>query len=108
MLHDSSGVVTNQAGARTLADNTTNNEEADRVAEAVMFVSNYYNSKDDTTNLAANDIEITITNLVVMTHFLFQAITKLIDIEMAKGSSITSVNKDLDELDNVLRRCTPN
>ena len=91
-----------------MTDNTTTNnyneEETKRVAEAIRFVSNYYRTKDSNTILAINDLETTITNLVVMTHFLFEAVTKLIDIEMAKGSSITSVNRNLNELDSVLKR----
>lgn len=87
------------------SDNTNSGEEeANRVAEAVRFVSNYYRTKDSTTNLAVNDIETTITNLVVMNHFLFEAVTKLIDIEMSKGSPITSVNMNLNELDSVIKR----
>jgi hypothetical protein len=91
----------------TDTSNTSNNnkeEEIARMTEAIRFISNYYTTKDSTTNLAVNDIETTITNLVVMTHLLFTAVEKLIQIEMAKGSPITSVNRNLDELDDVLKR----
>jgi hypothetical protein len=88
----------------TYNTSTNSEEETKKIAEAIRFVSNYYHTKDNNTNLAVNDIETTITNLVVMTHFLFEAVTKLIDIEMSKGSPITSVNRNLNELDGVLKR----
>lgn len=85
----------------------TDDNEADtkRMAEAVRFISNYYSTKDHTTSLAVTDLEQTIDNLVVMCKFLFVATSKLIDIQLASGNNeITSVNENIQELNDVLKR----
>ena len=79
--------------------NHNNDEEhAKRMSEAVKFINNYYSTKDHNTSLAVSDLETTIDNLVIVCNFLFSAVTKLIDIQLAGGNNeITSLSKNIEE-----------
>jgi len=90
-----------------MTDSTNSNnseEETNRVAEAMRFVSNYCKTKNNNVSLEVSHIDITITNLIVMVDFLTRAVVKLVENSMADGSTVTSVNRNLDQLDTILKK----
>jgi hypothetical protein len=69
------------------------------ILEATDLIMKYTRHKGD--NMQLKDLETYIDALLKFSTFTFVALSKLIDIELAKG---TSNNKNIEEINDVLKR----
>ena len=72
------------------------------ILQAIDVVMKYTRHKGD--NMALKDVETHIDALMKFSTFTFVSLSKLIDIELAKDCDISSVTRNVKEIDDVLKR----